>query len=170
MALNSIRVRYGETENTSFTVDSEYETLPSGFIRARQLKINGNPPSPVNYVAPTWVDRLKYTTQNVGRPVFYTIQGNQLRVIPTPDSSYTATFTYYALAALSVSNTTNWLLTNKPKIYLTATMVEAYKYYQDFEKASLAQSDLQRMFDAWQAAEGAGSIGSALQMRTDWAP
>jgi hypothetical protein len=72
----------------------------------------------------------QYTSS--GKPKFFGVVGSQLRVVPIPDSSYTGELIYYSkLAKLSNSNTTNWLLTKAPDVYLYGSLLQAAPYLQD---------------------------------------
>jgi hypothetical protein len=98
MALTRLMVRQGETKDDAFSIASEYTALPSGFFRARNLVITSSKPNAnLEYIPPHKVDGLAPYADS-GKPQAFTIQGNQLRVIPPPDTTYTASFTYYALA------------------------------------------------------------------------
>jgi len=58
--------------------------------------------------------------------------GDEFQYYPSPDASYTATLTYYArIPALSVSATTNWLLTAHPDAYLYGALLQAAPYLRD---------------------------------------
>lgn len=168
MALTRLMVRQGETKDSTFAISSEYTALPSGFFRIRNIKINGSPTQNLDYVTPEVADNWDvYGDQN--KPRLYTIQNNQLRVYPAPDTPYTATFTYFALPSLSVANTTNWLLTAHPKIYFKSALAEAYDYYDNDNARDLAQSDRDRMFDAIYKSDGSDQQGANLKTRVDGA-
>lgn len=165
LATNALRE--GETNNQAFSLAAEYTALPAGFIRSRGLTIQGQPDLPLDYVSPLTVDRYALLTGANGKPKKYTVQGNQLRLIPAPDATYTAVFSYQALASLSVSNTTNWLLTNYPKIYLFATLAEADRYYRDAEGGAADVALWNDLISKAFAAQGGSASGAALQMRPD---
>jgi hypothetical protein len=56
-------------------------------------------------------------------------------VIPTPDTGYTGELTYYGkITALSDSNTSNWLLSYAPDLYLYGALLEASPYLKDDER------------------------------------
>lgn len=160
-------LRQCETVNASYTISSEYQALPTGFLNVRELVIQGTTPKELNYIAPNTVDRYSYLTGTQSKPDFYTIQGNQLRFISAPDASYTATFSYQNLSALSAINTTNALLTAHPKIYLNAALAEADMYYRDADAYQARTGVWKTLFATAYSADGPSSSASALQMRTD---
>ena len=81
-----------------------------------------------------------------GIPRYFAVHKNEdastktLLLAPTPDGSYTAQFWYKAgIAVLSDTNTTNWLLTNYPNLYLYAALLESAPYLRDDERILLWQ-------------------------------
>lgn len=165
MALSRLMVTPAETVNDAFSISAEYTDLPTGFIRARGIKLNGSPDTPLEYIAPNAVDR--YYFESYEKPKFYTIQGNKLRVIPAPDTTYTAVFTYYSLPSLSVSVTTNWLLDNYEAIYFCAVLAMAYKYYGNEVKKNENLADLDRMLTELEITQAQGAQAGALQAHID---
>ena len=68
---------------------------------------------------------------NTGQAVGYAIVDEQMRIAPY-EATKTAEIVYYAeLAALSDSNTSNWLLAEYPDLYLYACLIEAGNYLHD---------------------------------------
>jgi hypothetical protein len=64
-------------------------------------------------------------------PTHYSIEGDELLVYPTPDDSLSLDCTYYAKLPALAENSTNWLLTKYPQIYLYATLVSASQFLKD---------------------------------------
>ena len=63
----------------------------------------------------------------------YTIESDdeteKFRFGPSPDISYTGKLSYYkAFNSLSDSNTTNWMLTNHPAVYLYGSLYHAANF------------------------------------------
>lgn len=118
--------------------DQEFVTLPTDFIEFRSLAIaNNGYTDTLDYLAPDQYQN-QYTDTTTGFPRVYTIIGDALYARPIADDAYTLTAIYSArLATLSVSNTTNWLLTNYPMVYLYASLEQLAKYIKD-EAATLA--------------------------------
>ena len=83
-----------------------------------------------------------------GRPTCFTHVGEEIEVYPAPDSSYTAELLYYAtIPALSDSNTSNWLLSLSPDIYLYGSLLQAGPYLRDPEQLNTFAVLYQRMID-----------------------
>jgi hypothetical protein len=115
----------------------EYTALPADFLDGLTLKLTGtNPITPLQFETLNNLDQLQNTTYlSNGKPLFYAIIGTNFRVLPIPDSTYAYEIDYYAkLAKLSVSNTTNWLLTQAPDIYLYGALLQAAPYLQNDER------------------------------------
>lgn len=79
--------------------------------------------------------RLNYNA--TARPVLFAIQDDEILVSPVPDTSYTAVLSYEGLAALSDSNTTNYVLTNAPDLYLFGALSMAELYVHNDERMPL---------------------------------
>jgi hypothetical protein len=130
-----LRVRQMVKRATA-TLDTQYFAFPSDFLQAKELQLNTNPITNLQFVT---MNQGDYASQNlyisVGKPQYYTIIGTQIEVIPTPDTSYTGQLTYYGkITALSDSDTSNWLLAYAPDLYLYGALLEATPYLKDDER------------------------------------
>ena len=114
---------------TSFTIDSETEALPTGFLQVRDIYIlNGNTKVPLTYTTPSQMDST-VGTSTTGLPNSFTILGDTFRFSPKPDASYTAYINYYkSFDELSDTATTNYILTTHPAIYLYGSLFHAANF------------------------------------------
>jgi len=135
---SKLRIRKMLTSDTSFTIDSELETLPTGFLQVRDFYIvSGSTKYSLTYMPPTQMDQIRGGSTS-GRPTVYTILGDNFRFAPTPDGTYTATINYYkAITALSGSDPTNYILTNHPGIYLYGSLYHAANFLGGIEPSKL---------------------------------
>jgi hypothetical protein len=78
-----------------------------------------------------------------GEPIFWAMDGNYIDFDCPLDTAYTFRFRIRQRYALSVSATTNWLLTNHPDIYLAAALVWGGAFVKDFAYASTFVSSLE---------------------------
>ena len=152
--------------NASF--DAQYGAVPSDFLEAKSLKLTStNPQSPLSFLSIDALDAemTKYTGS--GKPKFFGVVGGQLRIVPTPDATYTTELTYYAkLAKLSNSNTSNWLLVSSPDIYLYGALLQAAPYLQDDARIQTWATLYERALNDLQTADDRGaSSGGALLTR-----
>ena len=117
----------------TITIDSETETVPTGFIAVRSFYILlSGVKHPLEYITPANMFETRGGSRS-GRPRAYTIESDDetetLRFAPSPDTSYTGYLSYYkAISALSVSNTSNWMLANHPAVYLYGSLYHASNF------------------------------------------
>lgn len=151
------------------TFDSNYEALPSDYLEMLNLSIIASNPNnkKMQFLTLNQMDEYERSFTNNGLPLYYSIVGNQLKLLPYPDSSYTAEMVYYAkIPALSDTNTTNWLLTNHPDVYLYGTLIQSAPYLKDDARtATWAQLYEQAVDNAHQADDRALFAGAVLKAR-----
>ena len=121
-----------ETRVTANTIaDTEYYSLPDNFVAMRNIQLNTDPKTSVEYLTPEQMDRVR-AGSNTGKPKAYSIIGNNFQLRPIPDAVYEIEMLYYKyFTALSDSNTTNDMLTYHPDLYLYGALVEAEPYLQN---------------------------------------
>jgi hypothetical protein len=126
------KIRRMETRVTANTIDgSEFYSLPDDYVAMRNIKLNTDPKTPLEFLTPEIMDRLNAGSSK-GTPKAYTIKGNNIELRPIPDSAYQIEVSYYKhFTALSDSNTTNDMLTHHPDVYLYGALVEAEPYLQN---------------------------------------
>ena len=137
---SKLRIRKMVESDSSFSINAETVALPSGFLQVRDLFIlSGGTKYALTYMTPPQMDQIKGSSTS-GMPVAYTIIGDNFRFAPTPDSTYTGTLNYFkSFDALSDSNTTNYILTNHPAIYLYGSLYHAANFLGGVEPARLQQ-------------------------------
>jgi len=136
---SKLRIRKMVTE-TSITIDAETEDLPTGFLQVRDFFITeGGTKYALTYMTPSQMDQIKGSSTS-GMPEVYTILGDKFRFAPTPSASYAGTLNFYkSFDALSDSNTSNFILTNHPAIYLYGSLYHAANFLGGVEPARLQQ-------------------------------
>ena len=169
-----LRIRQME-QIDSITIDSETETVPTGFIGVRSFYILASSTKYVlEYITPHNMFEIK-AGSTTARPRVYTIESDDetetLRFGPTPDTSYTGYLSYYkSFGALSDSNTTNYILTNHPGIYLYGSLYHAANFLGGIDP-NQTQQWLQMYIAALERCENndkQDSYGGApVQQRTD---
>jgi hypothetical protein len=150
------------------TIDTEYGAVPGDFLETKSLKLNTNPVTNLTFQTIDALDSLSNTTYlSSGKPLYFTIVGGQIRVLPIPDGSYTAELVYYAkLTKLSSTVATNWLLTQAPDVYLYGALLQAAPYLQDDARIQVWSSLYQVGLEQLQIADDRGSTsGGALMAR-----
>ena len=134
------RLRIRAMENSSsFTIDSETETLPTGFLQARSFVIPTNPKTALQFMTPFHQAETQGSSET-GKPRAYSIEGTNFRFSPTPDASYTATLVFYkAFDSLSSSVATNHILTNHPDVYLYGALYFACTFIRGMDGQTVGQ-------------------------------
>lgn len=84
---------------------------------------------------PGVVAHAKASLGDSGRPRYVSIVDGVARFAPAPDGAYTTRLVYkQALPALSDTDTTNWLLTAHPQIYLYGSLKHAAPFLKEDER------------------------------------
>lgn len=129
--------------STTLTPSSGAATLPTDYVGWKTVIPSGF--SPLEYKDPEWL-RAAYTTSATDTPLFFTIEGTSLVTRPATDQNIA--FSYYQkVPVLSDSNTTNWLLTAHPDLYLFGSLVEANAFTIDANAAALWKARRDELFD-----------------------
>jgi len=151
------------------SIDGEYSAVPADFLETRTVKLNTNPIQPLQFETVDSLDSLRTQFTAPGRPQYFGIVGTQIRVVPVPDSTYTAELIYYGkLTKLSSSNATNWLLTSSPDIYLYGALLQGAPYLQNDERIQTWATLYERGLNDLKIADDRGSTsGGALLARTN---
>lgn len=124
-----LRTRDMET-TTSLTPDSNGQaTIPTDYLEFRQVTSTNNPRRNLMLISASMAEE-KYPFRESDLPNNFTIIGTKIQVLPV--STTAISLVYYAkITALSDSNTTNWLLTAKPNVYLFGCLRHACAWMAD---------------------------------------
>lgn len=110
----------------STVASSRTVTLPTAFIEPLALWRLDTDRVPLIFRLPETMD----ISTTSGRPEYWAVDETIVFERPA-DAVYSLIFRYVKGFALSDTDTTNWLLTNHPDVYLFATLVEAAPYLRD---------------------------------------
>ena len=119
------------------TTDTDTLALPATFLRMKNMWVeDGSTPVLVRGTSMQNVLTEQQKTPTV--PQFYTLNGTNIFLGPTPDKTYTLHYVYYSnLTPLSDANPTNWFSTNVPELLLFGSLMEACLYLKDDARAAL---------------------------------
>jgi len=137
-----LRIRPMEVRSSmETTAGQRYFNLPGGYLQMRNMQINSNPITPLEYITPEMLDRL-YGSDTTGKPKAYTLIGDEIQLAPIPDSTYTLEMAFYEkFTALgdgtSGTVTSNWLTTNAPDVLLYGALLEAEPFIKNDERVNL---------------------------------
>jgi hypothetical protein len=152
------------TARLAETWAAEYVDLPTDFLSERLVKLTSGGTTVLRCLTPEEID-VKARSATSGRPRFYALYGDELRLHPAPDTAYAAELVYLqALPALSDGNPSNWLLASHPDAYLYGALTQSAPYLR-------ADDRLQTWTSLFGAAmtdiETADRSGSAAQLLSD---
>ncbi len=139
-----LRVRQMEATAT-LTPASGAVALPDDYLSWRRVTWTGSPRIELEFVHPSVLQGY-YPTSPADVPKLFTIEGSTLKV--APQDTTPLEFDYFQkIPSLSSGNTTNWLLTANPDLYLFGSLVEAHGFTVDFEKLAAWEMRRNEIFD-----------------------
>jgi hypothetical protein len=146
------------------SLDTDFTTLPADFLEAKNIQLNTTPVTSLKFVSIEYADVLK--TDSTGQPQYYTLVGDTLEVVPAPDTAYTVELVYYKKIPPLADNSTNWLLTMYPDVYLYGALMQASPYLKNDERLSVWGSlYTSAIADLNLSSDKAEFSGAALVMR-----
>lgn len=120
------------------TINSEYTQTPLDWFQTQTLILETDPVTTLEYLTPEALNAKRAASTANGKPLFYTMIGTEIQVYPVPSGDHTAEMVYYSkIPSLSDSETTNWLLTLAPDIYLYGSLMQSAPYLQDDNRLSV---------------------------------
>ena len=131
------------------TVTDEYFSVPTDWLETNVLVNLGTYTIPMEYVDYERLNELKALFLT-GDPRFYTMIDGKFLILPAATSASPANLemSYYGkIPALSDSNTTNWLLTKSPDLYLYAALMQAEPYLKNDERVGLWAAAMQNSME-----------------------
>ena len=144
VANRRMRLRQQESAAT-LAPSSGVATLPADYLAWRRVTWTGQFPRELEYVHPSYLHAL-FPTLPAGTPRLFTIEGATLTVAPSDNTALA--FDYFQkIAALSNTNTSNWLLAAAPDLYLFGALAEAHGFVKDTESLALWKSRRDELFD-----------------------
>lgn len=142
-----LRCREMET-STDLTPTSNVCTLPSTYLEYKRVVELASIRRPLSYITEDAADRL-YPTRASGLACHFMIVGDSLTALPLSSNDIELTF-YRTIPALSGSNTTNWLLTKHPGLYLHACLLYACEFTRDEQlttESTFVQNYIERIHE-----------------------
>ena len=125
-------------------ITDEYSATPGDFMAPRSIRLWDAPYTPLAFLSPEQMAAFK-GSQPSGVLTAWAMIGGQFWYLPVPTSTVKVELVYYkAIPPLTTTNTSNWVLTYHPDLYLAAACLEAAFYYEDDD----AQQRWQGKFDS----------------------
>lgn len=154
------RLMVREAEATAtLTPSSGVVTLPTDFGGFREAWATTNPVAPLELVEPG-VLRRDYPSTAASTPYVCSIVGTSMTIRPTTTADIELIY-YRKLTALSDGNTTNWLLTAFPHVYLFASLAQAETFIQNDQRVGVWATMLDAALDRIKAADALQRFGRA---------
>ena len=150
------------------TIDSQYSAVPSDWLQTVDFVIETNPVVTLEFITNEKLDKLRETYTSSGTPKFYTIVGQELEVLPVPDSAtLTGEITYYSkIPNLTDVSPTNWLMNSSPDIYLYGSLLQSAPYLVDDSRIPVWASMYQKLVKDLEIADQKARVGdSTLKMK-----
>ena len=140
----NLRVRQMIVRSTATLDGEDYIALPVDWLQARNIQLNEDPQRRLEYVTLDQADQFRQLA--TGQTKYYTISGDQIEFVPSPESGTIVEMTYYGkIPALSDSVTTNWLLTDWSDLYLYQSLSHAPMYLKEDERRSFEERAMMLM-------------------------
>ena len=113
--------------------EPEFISLPDDFQSMRRIRLSSVAGKPcLEFRSGTQMDEYRSRICDVAaQPLYFTIFGDEIELAPTPDADYTVEMVYRATLPPLVSNTSNWLLTMAPDLYLYGALLESAPYIKE---------------------------------------
>lgn len=147
-------VRQMEQRATALTYpdddEPEFISLPADFQSMRRVRLSSISGKPgLEFLSVVQADEWRTNNADiVGQPRYFTIFGDEIELLPSPDGEYTIEMVYRKnIPALSSSNTTNWLLSIAPDAYLYGALLEASPYLEADERIQTWAAGLSTTID-----------------------
>jgi hypothetical protein len=166
MPSKPLRVKGMEQRESSTVGTDGTITLPTGYLETRRivLTVNGKNKE-LKYRSPA-LNAEWETETSTGS--FFTENNGKIYVGGTGGGSGYLHDYYKKLDTLSDSQTTNWLITNHPSVYLQACLLEAWLFVGNMAKAQAAYRSFAGLLNGLNSADKmAVKAGSGLAVTPD---
>jgi hypothetical protein len=120
--------------------------LPPDYLAWRRLTWIGNPRQELAYVEPSWL-QAAYPDLPAGLPRVFTIEGGNILTMPFDPGNTALELVYFQQIPALAANSTNWLISQHPDLYLFGSLTEAQAYTVNAETAALWKARRDELFD-----------------------
>ena len=149
------------------TADSQYLSLPTDWLEAINVQLDGNNFTPLMQQSIESLDIYRKSVDNVSnQPVYYALVDNTIELAPTPDTSYTLQLTYYGtIDALSDSNTSNFISNSYPDAYLYGALKHASIYLIEDDRVALFTQQFEKALEEMRLEQEKAEFGKGSLMQ-----
>jgi len=154
----NLRLREMETI-VSLTPVSNVCTIPSTYIEYKRVVEKASVRRALEYITEDATDEY-YPTRASGLSCHFMIVGSDLTALPLSSNDIELTY-YRTIPGLTSLNTTNWLLTKLPNLYLHTCLMYAAEFVKDNDEFAKEASLVGKFVDLLQGADNRGKFGNA---------
>lgn len=131
--LNDVLRSADMVASSTAAITSGRATLPADALEVVYAQVASTEDEPLEQITPQQLTMLRRTrTRSAANPRFFAIIGREMVVTPTPSGALSIDIDYYQrIPALTINNTTNWLLTDAPHLYLYTSLLHATPFLMD---------------------------------------
>jgi len=147
----------------------QYMQVPADWVETIRLHLTGSGTSALTLQSRAAIADIRAKNENgsTKKPYYYAHADGQFELYPTPSEDTDFELLYIQkVPALSDSNTSNWLLSEAPDVYLYGALLHSAPYLQEDARvqvwAQLYSAAVQRLN---QASDDAKYSGSGLTMK-----
>jgi hypothetical protein len=116
--------------------EPEFISLPADFQSMRRVRLSSVIGKPcLEFKSGTQMDEYRFCTSDVAaQPRYFTVFGDEIELVPTPDQAYTIEMVYRQNIPPLASNSPNWLLALAPDLYLYGALLESAPYIKEDDR------------------------------------
>lgn len=158
-------LRISDMEATAtLTPSTNVCTLPADYLELRSATALTTPRVPMFQITRDDLTETE-TGATAADPRFFTLRGTSLKIVPS--GTHQVFIEYYKkIPALTVSNTTNFILTKAPEIYLFGSLLEAAPFMMDDPRLAVWGQMYERAVAALVAADKQARFGARSTIGT----
>lgn len=134
-------------------------TIPSTYIEYKRVVEKASIRRPLEYITEDAADDY-YPTRSAALSCHYMIVGSDLTALPLSSNDIELTY-YRTIPALTSLNTTNWLLTKSPNLYLHTCLMYAAEFVKDTDELARESAFVGKFIDLLNAANNRAKFGNA---------
>lgn len=151
-----LRTRAMEADFAQVALSDGAASLPADFLAFKELRFVGD----VSYtLQPKSLEWIRSHDASASEPRYFAVTGSQVVCWPTAGD---IAGTYYEEIPSLADNSTNWLLTAHPDLYLFATLTEAALYMQADDRIPLWAEKASSLLDAVQRTDDRDSFDGGI--------
>jgi hypothetical protein len=146
----------------------QYMQIPSDWLETIRLHLTSNGTSALTLTSRAAMADIRAKNENISTksPYLYTHADGQFELYPTPTEDTDVELLYYQKIPDLATNSTNWLLTDAPDVYLYGALKHSASYLQDDARLTVWQAQYQEALLNLNAyADNARYSGSGMTLK-----